>query len=452
MKAMPSGNSVRSAGKQSIENNCLLIRVASHDSLLQRLQMLKILIIGYVWPEPNSSAAGVRMMELIRLFLEQNWSITYASPAATSEYMEDLDALGVTKRPIAVNESSFDLLVSELKPDVAVFDRFMMEEQFGWRVERACPSALRIIESIDLHLLRDARHRLAKESHQVVKDVGRHDLYSEMAKREIASIYRSDLTLLISAYEMKLLMEQFALPGDLLQLTPFMLDESHIIASSPCFDDRHHFITIGNFRHAPNWDSVRWLSETIWPMIRKQLPDTELHIYGAYPPKKAAALHRPESGFHIDGWAASALDVMRQARVSLAPLRFGAGIKGKLADAMLAGTPSVTTSVGAESMCGGLEWGGSIADDPQKIATAAVNLYRDREAWQRAQKNGYAIIRTLFNKAENGASLINRIKKCRENIETDRLNNFTGAMLRHHHHRSTEFMSRWIEAKNREKP
>jgi hypothetical protein len=103
-------------------------------------------------------------------------------------------------------------------------------------------------------------------------------------------------------------------------------------------------------------------------------------------------------------------------------------------------------------MCGGLEWCGTIADDPQKIATAAVNLYRDREAWQRAQQNGYAIIRTLFNRAENGASLIKRIKNCRENIEIDRLNNFTGAMLRHHHHRSTEFMSRWIEAKNREKP
>ena len=82
----------------------------------------------------------------------------------------------------------------------------------------------------------------------------------------------------------------------------------------------------------------------------------------------------------------------------------------------------------------------------------AVDLYRDREAWQRAQKNGYAIIRTLFNRTENGTSLIKRIRKCRENIETDRLNNFTGAMLRHHHHRSTEFMSRWIEAKNKEKP
>jgi glycosyltransferase involved in cell wall biosynthesis len=413
--------------------------------------MLKILIIGYVWPEPNSSGAGIRMMELIQLFLEQNWSITYASPAATSEHMEDLDVLGVSKQSIEVNESSFDTFISELNPDIVLFDRFMMEEQFGWRVERVCPAALRIIESIDLHLLRDARHRLAKESCQVVKDVGKHDLYNEIAKREIASIYRSDLTLLISAYEMKLLIQQFSLPGDLLHLTPFMFDENHIVTSSPCFDDRHRFISIGNFRHAPNWDSVRWLSETIWPMIREQLPDAELHIYGAYPPKKATALHRPEMGFHIKGWAANALDVMKQARVSLAPLRFGAGIKGKLADSMLAGTPNVTTSVGSESMCGGLDWSGAIADDPQAFANAAVSLYQDRKSWQSAQKNGYAIVRTFFNKAENGASLINRIEKCRKNIETDRLNNFTGTMLRHHHLRSTEFMSRWIEEKNREK-
>ena len=186
--------------------------------------MLKLLIIGYVWPEPNSSGAGIRMMELIRLFLEQKWQLTYASPAAMSEHMADLDAVGGSQQSIEVNSSSFDHFVSELMPDIVLFDRFMMEEQFGWRVEHACPSALRIIESIDLHLLRDARHRLVKESLHVVKDVGKSDLYSEMAKREIASFYRSDLTLLISAYEMELLTEQFSIPGALLHLTPFMFD------------------------------------------------------------------------------------------------------------------------------------------------------------------------------------------------------------------------------------
>jgi len=411
--------------------------------------MLKLLIIGYVWPEPNSSGAGLRMMELIRLFLEQQWQITYVSPAAISEQMADLDSLGIATESIAVNQSSFDTFIDTLKPDIVLFDRFMMEEQFGWRVERVCPNALRIIESIDLHLLRDARHRAAKESGQVVKDIERSHLYSEIAKREIASFYRSDLTLMISAYEMRLLVEQFLFPENLLHLTPFMFDENHIVSPSPDYDDRNHFISIGNFRHAPNWDSVRWLSETIWPMIRKQLPDAELHIYGAYPPKKAVALHRPELGFHIKGWAANALDVMKQARVSLAPLRFGAGIKGKLSDAMLAGTPSVTTSVGAESMHGGLDWGGAVTDDPEAFADAAVNLYRDREAWHQAQQNGFAIVRTLFNSVENGAALINRIKRCRATVEASRTNNFTGAMLRHHHHRSTEFMSRWIEEKNR---
>jgi len=412
----------------------------------------KLLIIGYVWPEPNSSGAGVRMMELIQLFLEQNWSITFTSPAAISDHMADLDALGVSRQSIEVNSSSFDTFVSELNPDIVLFDRFMMEEQFGWRVEQACPSAMRIVESIDLHLLRDARHKLAKESGLVVTDVEKRDLYSDIAKREIASFYRSDLTLMISEYEKNLLVQQFSLPEALLHLTPFMFDETHIVEPSPAFNDRNHFICIGNFRHAPNWDSVRWMSETIWPMIQKELPDAELHIYGSYPPKKATALHRPESGFHVDGWAPDALDVMKQARVSLAPLRFGAGIKGKLADSMLAGTPSVTTSVGVESMSGGLDWCGAIANDPQEFAKAAVGLYRDREAWQKAQKNGYAIICSLFNRAENATSLISRIMACRENLETARLNNFTGGMLRHHHHRSTEFMSRWIEEKNREKP
>ena len=425
--------------------------MAPHDDLFKYVHMLKVLIIGFVWPEPNSSGAGVRMMELIRLFLEQKWQVTYASPAAISEHMANLDALGVSRQLIEVNSSSFDTFVSQLNPDIVLFDRFMMEEQFGWRVEQATPSALRIIESIDLHLLRDARHRVVKETLQVAKDIDKSDLYSEIAKREIASFYRSDLTIMISTYEMELLREQFSFSDELLHLTPFMFDESDIVTPTPTYEARQHFISIGNFRHAPNWDSVRWMNETIWPMIRKELPDAELHIFGAYPPKKATALHKPESGFYIDGWAEDALNVMKKSRVSLAPLRFGAGIKGKLADAMLAGTPSVTTSVGMESMHGELDWCGAIADDPEVFAKAAVTLYRDREGWLKAQRNGYEIIHSLFNKHKNGASLISRIMAYRENIETNRSNNFTGTMLRHHHHRSTEFMSRWIEEKNRER-
>lgn len=411
--------------------------------------MMKVLIIGYVWPEPNSSGAGVRMMELIRLFREQGWGVTYASPAAVSTHMADLEGIGVKTAEISVNDSSFDHFVSEMEPDMVLFDRFMMEEQFGWRVEKRCPQALRVIETIDLHFLRDARHKAVKKNLHVAKDVAFSALAgSEMARREIASIYRSDLSLLISRFELELLENQFSVPGSLLHLCPFMFDESQIDNDSPSFDARHHFMTIGNFRHAPNWDSVLWLKQTIWPLIRKALPEAELHIYGAYPPKKAMALHAPKEGFFLQGWAPDAAAVMRQARVCLAPLRFGAGIKGKLADAMLAGTPSVTTSVGAESMHEEEAWCGVIADEAESFAEAAVNLYRDRQGWLQAQQRGFAIARSLFDKERNGEALIRRIAELREGLEEHRQDNFTGAMLRHHHQRSTEFMSRWIECKN----
>lgn len=415
--------------------------------------VLKLLIIGYVWPEPTSSGAGVRMMELIRLALAQGWRLTFASPAATSEYMVDLHQIGVETAEVALNDSSFDRFVATLDPDLVLFDRFMMEEQFGWRVERACPRALRIIETIDLHFLRDARHRAVKREQRVVRHVEVEALLeSEMALREIAAIYRADLSLLISEAELHLLSETFGVPAALLHLCPFMFDETMIEPDSlPC-EARRHFMSIGNFRHAPNWDAVLWLKQTVWPLIRKELPDAQLHLYGAYAPKKAMALHAPEEGFYLQGRTPDAMAVMKQARICLAPLRFGAGIKGKLADAMLAGTPSITTSVGAESMRGGLPWGGVIADDAHDFAAAAVELYRDNEAWRQAQQHGYAIVRSLFDARRNGEALVGRIATLLNDLERHRRNNFTGAMLRHHHQRSTEYMSRWIEAKNHLNP
>jgi len=405
----------------------------------------KILIIGFVWPEPCSSAAGVRTMELIEAFLQQKWKVIFASPATRTDHMINLESLGIATHNIEVNSHSFDDFVSRIAPDIVLFDRFMMEEQFGWRIEKKCPGALRILDTSDLHFLRDARHQALKQNRTMTDS----DLFSDMAKREIASIYRSDLTLLISEFEMELLKQKFAIPETLIHHTPFMFEKSDIVNPLPAFEQRQHFITIGNFRHTPNWDSVLWLKQEIWPLIRKRLPETEMHIFGSYPPKKATQLHEPKNGFMIRGWAPDALEVMKQARVCLAPLRFGAGIKGKLADAMLAGTPSVTTPIGAEAMTLGGEWCGYIEEQAEDFAEAAVRLYSNPNLWIEKQKYCFKIISQLFNKNDNSEKLISRIMTVKNGLKEHRLHNFTGAMLRHHHHRSTEFMSRWIEAKNR---
>ena len=111
--------------------------------------MKKVLVIGYVWPEPDSSAAGRHIMSILRLFVEQNWQVEFASPAQLSEYSIDLQKEGISSQAINLNCDSFDAYVSEYQPDIVVFDRFMMEEQFGWRVEQQCPAALKILDTED---------------------------------------------------------------------------------------------------------------------------------------------------------------------------------------------------------------------------------------------------------------------------------------------------------------
>ncbi len=413
--------------------------------------MPQLLVIAYVWPEPNSSAAGSQMIQILNFFLEQQYQISFASPAVKTPHRVDLDTMGITSDSIELNHSSFDDYVINLKPDIVLFDRFMMQEQFGWRVEKNCPDALRLLLTVDLHCVREARHQALKQNREMTQQ----DLHSDTAKREIASILRCDLSLLISKFEMDLLINEFKIDKNLLCLVPFMLDNisSNIIQSLPAFSKRQHFISIGNFKHQPNWDAVIYLKETIWPLIRKQLPDAEMHIYGSYPPEKAHQLQNKKENFLILGWAENTATVMQKARICLAPLRFGAGIKGKLIDAMLSGTPSITTNIGAEAMHGNLDnklmWNGVITDDPEYFAKAAVSLYQNEAAWNQMQNNGIKIINRYYDKNKISDYLSLRLIQIRDSLKQHRLDNFMGAVLQHHSMKSTEYMSRWIEAKNK---
>ncbi len=410
--------------------------------------MKSVLIIGFVWPEPNSSAAGGRMMQLISLFQKQGFTITFASPAQDSDFMVDLSLYKVKKETIALNCSSFDAFVKQLQPSIILFDRFMMEEQFGWRVAENCPTAVRILDTEDLHCLRLARQKAFKEKREF-KTVDL--LHEEVAKREIASILRCDLSLMISEYEIELLTKIFKLDNSLLHYLPLLVDSEAIpdLGKLPSFEERLDFIFVGNFLHEPNWNAVQYLRETIWPLIKKQIPTAVFTIYGAYPSQKVLQLHNAKEGFLIQGRAIDAQEVVKKSRVVLAPLRFGAGIKGKLLEAMQCGTPSVTTGIGAESMQGFLPWSGFVADDPDIFADLAVQLYQDKAVWLQAQKNGLAIVeqRYLITLFETEFKL--QIDNLQSNLQQHRLNNFMGSLLQHHTLKSTKYMSKWIEAKNK---
>ncbi|MDQ8201955.1 glycosyltransferase family 4 protein [Pelagicoccus sp. SDUM812003] len=374
---------------------------------------------------------------------EADWDLSFACAAQETAYSADLEAeWGIPCHPIAVNDSSFDRWIADLDPEVVVFDRFMTEEQFGWRVEKSVPGALRALDTSDLHCLRMARHEAMKTGNET--SVSSHPI----ALREIASLYRCDLTLMISEYEIHLLETEFEIKDFLVAYWPFALPDP-TEALLPSFDQRRDFVMIGSFLHEPNWDAVRYCSESIWPKIRSLLPKAELHVYGSYLPDKAKRLHQPELGFHLRGRAEQAVETLSHYRVNLAPLRFGAGLKGKLADGFLAGTPSLASPIAAEGMTGSLPWGSEICEDPNAFASASASLHEDPLAWTKAQQCGFAIARQRFSEREWLPRLPKLLSEAFSKRWENRRSNFIGQLLRHHQHRSTEFMSRWIEAKNK---
>ena len=410
--------------------------------------MKKLLIIGFVWPEPTTTAAGTRMLQLINVFQENGFEIHFASTAAKTSQSYDFSKTKIQTSAIELNNNSFNHFIEKFNPDIVLFDRYLTEEQFGWRVSESCPNTLKILDTEDLHFLRYAREESFKKSIELSNEL----LFNDIAKREIASIYRCDISLIISKYEMELLTNKFKLNLNLLCYTPFLIDELNLneFKNYPSFDERVDFMTIGNFKHKPNLQSVLTLKKVIWPKIKLKLPKAKIHIYGAYGNNETIIqMHNEKEGFLIKGWAENKKIAFSQVRICLAPLLFGAGLKGKLIDAMRYGTPSVTTSIGSEGINGDLPWSGYIENDFNVFANKAIELYQNEELWLTMQLNGVEIINSNFSKKKYRSKLIRKIECTLNNLKGFRNENFIGSMLTHHFSKSTKYMSKWIEEKNK---
>jgi len=399
----------------------------------------KLLVIGHTFPESSTTAAGSRMMQLISMFQKREWKITFATSAMQTPYSENLSLHGIAIEHTYLNDVVFDDFIKDLQPDVVIFDRFITEEQFGWRVAEYVPNAIRVLDTEDLHFLRKAREEAVKSNFEVPH------LYTELAKREIGSILRSDLALIISETEMKLLTDTFQVPKDLLWYLPFLLDAT--TNESATYEMRRHFMTIGNLKHAPNADSVMILKK-LWPEIRRRLPDTECHVYGNYASNKILNLSNPSEGFLIKGWAPNLKEVMQKYQVLLAPLRFGAGLKGKIIDGFQFGLPVVTTSIGAEGISGNFDFGGVIAA-LEDFSKAAVELYSNEMMWNNCQNKGYQILEKRFQKKLFENDFFNKIEALSVTLENHRNKHFIGQILHYNLYQRTKFMSKWIMEKHK---
>ncbi|MGB5394212.1 MAG: glycosyltransferase [Lutimonas sp.] len=410
------------------------------------MNIRKLFVIALVWPEPNATAAGIRLLQLVDIFKQMNFSICFGSTTSFNASSRELEKMGIEVYRIASNEKSFDELLKHIDPEIVLFDRFIAEEQFGWRVDEIFPKIIKILDTEDLHFLRDVRKK-----HHDKKNLNLEIKKSELAQREIASMLRCDLTLVISVFEFNLLVNEFKFDKDLLHYIPFVPDplSAEEFIKIPSFENRKDFLSIGNFLHKPNRDAVLLLHKILWPAIKKKLPDSNLLIFGAYPDEEINKLHDQKNGFLIEGQIDKVEKAFKEARVCLAPLRFGAGQKGKLIESMRFGTPNITTKIGAESMSEDHLWNGFVTDDWDEFVKLSVDLYTDQSTWEIAQKNGFSILERFFNKNDHTQALMEKIKVVQQDLEKRRTNNFFGAMLKLHNAKSTKYLSKWIEEKNK---
>jgi O-antigen biosynthesis protein len=367
----------------------------------------------------------------------------------------------------------FEEALMKLRPTVVMFDRFLAEEAFSFRVRAVCPEALRVLDMQDVHALRRERERIVTSSssssssrNTIVDSINAKPCAMDGDfSREISAIYRSDLTFVCSQVEMEILQNVCGIDREKLVLAPFFetIDEKrgHCEETIVPFKKRKDFfVSIGTFNHAPNVDGLRYLKNDIWPLIRKKLgTGVQFHAYGASClPKHMDELNDEKNGFFIKGFCEDISTTLGEAKILLAPLRFGAGIKGKVIEAFKYGTPVITTPIGSEGIgvpskysdnsYSEYKWGGTFdCVTPEAFANAAVESFTNEALWTEQSMRAFELRKTLFDKEKTIPPILDAIEKKRENLDAVRKEDFIGQAFWHQSNRSTDFFSRWIELK-----
>lgn len=392
--------------------------------------MKKLLVIGTVFPEPASSAAGTKMMQWLSFFQRNNYQIAYASTSPESEFSADLSPFVSEQKVIKVNDDAFSDFILSYTPDIVLYDRFMVEEQFGWRIREVLPSVVHLLETQDLHFLRESRLKNSS-------------FLNQTTKREIASVLRCDLSFIISGFEYDFLLDNFPFLDGKLFYFPLCYEGNE--ASSIPVSGRKDFCFIGNFLHEPNRQASLFIKK-IWKEIRRELPDVDFHLYGAYPNQQILQLENKKEGFFVHGRAASVAEVFSKHKVLLAPLLSGAGLKGKLLEAMQLGIVSVTTPIGSEGIGNAENWNGKVVEK-EELTAAATELYRDDSGYEIYQQNGFEILKEKFNISQFEKPVSESIETILKDVNHWRQKHYLSEILNHHRQQSVRYLSKWITSK-----
>jgi glycosyltransferase involved in cell wall biosynthesis len=253
-------------------------------------------------------------------------------------------------------------------------------------VREFAPQARTVFDTVDLHYLRERRGAEVAGDASLLRGAER------TRASELAIMAATDITLLVSAAE------QEQLRVDAPQVRVELVSNLHEVAGHGLpYAQRHDLVFVGGFRHPPNLDAMQWFIGEVFPRIRVQLPDVRFHCIGADVPEAIQALAAACPGVIVHGYVPDVVPYMEQARLAVAPLRYGAGVKGKVNLSMAHGQPVVATSCGVEGMFLRDGQDVCVADEAQAFADAVVQLYADPVLWQRLSDNGLHNIARHFS-------------------------------------------------------
>ena len=350
-----------------------------------------VLIVDAVTPAPDQDSGSVDMVNLIRILTSLGWRVHFVPQtnyAHFGRYTDELQELGVE----CVYFPPYRTLEHYLEDNSDVFDTvFVCREPIARSVmpviAKKLPKAKRVFYTVDLHYLRSERQAELSKDPRISVEA------QKTKNSELALMRQSDLTILLSEVEKDIIADE--LPGARTAIVPLIRD---IPGRRSGFQARSNVVFIGSFNHPPNVDAVEWLVKEIWPLVRQRKVNARLRICGSNMPDAVRRLCMQEPDIEAVGFVADLGEVFDHCRLSVAPLRFGAGLKGKLATSFGYGVPCIATRVAIEGMSeDGLEPCRLQGETAEDLADLIAHYYRSEQDWERASRASLAYVEQQFS-------------------------------------------------------
>jgi glycosyltransferase involved in cell wall biosynthesis len=335
------------------------------------------LVCAPLLPEFDREGGSRRIFHLLELLREAGWNISYVAenPHGEERYVKMLEQMGIAVYRGFTPRTDSLLRLGQF--DLAIFAFWYVAEDQIRRIRRMSRRTKVIVDVIDLHWLRHAREYFVRPMNGRSPGTQGSEFASEMV-RELKVYAQADALLTVSDKEAETIRDVL---GN--RVRAFTVpDREENIRSPLDFEDRRGMLFVGNFRHPPNADGVMFFCEEVLPKIDRELLEQHpLLIIGNHPSAKILRYAKSSPFVRVVGWVPSVVPYLQSARMTIVPMRYGAGTKRKLVQALMARTPTVSTSMGTEGLDVVPDEHVLLADDADSFAAATERLLRDRELW-----------------------------------------------------------------------